>query len=216
VTRSWLPLLLALQVLLLACRPGAPAPAETAADDRKSVPTAEPVQALSPADAADLVRASMQGFLEARSFQASMQLEGAQAMSSDMEFAAPDRYRIRLPVGTQVIIGNTMYLDMQGQRSQVPIPPDTISQWRDPLQIKQNLGGLSAEFLGSEDLNGTPARKFLVRNTQPEAAEFTYWIGSDGLPLQLRHQGRGESGDYVMTLRYWRYNDPSISVSPPH
>lgn len=205
-------LLLALTAtVLVACKADAP-PAEEVAGNAAAA-AVDP--ALTSRDAVAEVTASMDRFLAARSFHASMRIEGEHPMASEMEFAAPDRYRINLPVGTQIIIGNTMYMDMHGQRTRVPIPEGTISQWRDPLKIEQNLDGLSAEFLGSEPLQGTPARKYQVRHSYPEPGEFTYWVGADGLPLQLRHSGQSEGGPYVMTLRYSRYNDPGIQVVAP-
>jgi hypothetical protein len=203
----------ALVTALAACKADAPPAEEVVAAAAIEAPAAEP--ALSSQEAVAEVRASMDRFLAARSFHASMHIEGARPMTSEMEFAAPDRYRIRLPVGTQIIIGEIMYMDMQGQRTRVPIPAGTISQWRDPLKIEQNLDGLSAEFLGSEPLHGVPARKFQVRHSYPQPSEFTYWIGADGLPLQLRHSGQSEDSPYVMTLRYSRYNDPAIRVAMP-
>ncbi|WP_454832345.1 hypothetical protein [Pseudoxanthomonas wuyuanensis] len=208
-------LLLALiATALAACKADAP-PAEEVAIPAGNATAAGVEPALSSHDAVAEVTASMDRFLAARSFHASMRIEGERPMTSEMEFAAPDRYRISLPVGTQIIIGDTMYMDMHGQRTRVPIPEGTISQWRDPLKIEQNLDGLSAEFLGNEPLHGTPARKYQVRHSYPEPGEFTYWIGADGLPLQLRHSGQGEGGPYVMTLRYSRYNDPGIRVVAP-
>jgi len=214
MTRPGLLLTALIAMLLSACKADAP-PAEEVAVPAGNAGAAAIDPALSSQDALAEVTASMDRFLAARSFHASMRIEGERPMASEMEFAAPDRYRIDLPVGTQIIIGDTMYMDMHGQRTRVPIPEGTISQWRDPLKIAQNLDGLSAEFLGSEPLQGIPARKYQVRHSFPEPGEFTYWVGADGLPLQLRHSGQGEGGPYVMTLRYSRYNDPGIRVMVP-
>ena len=120
----------------------------------------------------------MDKFLAARSFHASMHMEGAQTMTNEMDFVAPDRYRMQMTAGTQVIIGDTMYMETRGKRMQVPLPAGTISQWRDPLKIQENKEGLSVEAQGSETIDGQAARKYLVRNTVPESTEFTYWISS--------------------------------------
>ncbi|HSX64158.1 MAG TPA: hypothetical protein VLF15_05480, partial [Pseudoxanthomonas sp.] len=101
-------LIAALAVALAACEADAPPAEEVVTAAAIDGPAAEP--ALSSQEAVAEVRASMDRFLAARSFHASMRIEGARPMTSEMEFAAPDRYRIRLPVGTQVIIGDTMYM----------------------------------------------------------------------------------------------------------
>ena len=209
-------LLACLAIALAACKPAAPT-------DAAAVPAAPPTlaEAAPPAPAttgntaADDVKASMDKFLAASSFHATMHMEGAQTMTNEMDFVAPDRYRMQLPAGTQVIIGDTLYMQAQGKRMQVPLPAGTISQWRDPLKIQENKEGLSVEAQGSETVEGQAARKYLVRNTVPESTEFTYWIGENGLPLQLLHKGESQGEPYSMTLRYSRFDDPTIKIDAP-
>ena len=208
------PLALAcLAFALAACKPSTPAD-PTAATPAGAV--ADTVSALNPVSSpADEVKASMDKFLAAKSFHATMKMEGAQLMTNEMDFVAPDRYRMQMPVGTQVIIGDTMYMQSQGRSMKVPLPQGALSQWRDPLKIEQNKAGLSVEAQGSDRIDGQSAKKYLVKHTQPEPSEFTFWIGDDGLPLQLLHHGQAQGKPYAMTLRYSRFNDPSITIDPP-
>ena len=157
----------------------------------------------------------MDKFLAARSFHATLHMQGAQTMTNAMDFVASDRYRMQMPVGTQVIIGDTMYMQAQGRQMQVPLPAGSISQWRDPLKLQENKEGLSVEAQGSETIDGQTARKYLVRNTLPESTEFTYWIGDNGLPLQLQHTGESQGKPYSMILRYSRLDDPAIRIDVP-
>ena len=157
----------------------------------------------------------MDKFLAARSFHATLHMQGTQTMTTAMDFVAPDRYRMQMPVGTQVIIGDTMYMQAQGRQMQVPLPAGSISQWRDPLKLQENKEGLSVEAQGSETIDGQTARKYLVRNTLPESTEFTYWIGDNGLPLQLQHTGESQGKPYSMILRYSRLDDPAIRIDVP-
>jgi hypothetical protein len=214
---------IALGCLLLAvaaCKPSTPAdPAVAATAPANAV--ADTAASLNPLSSpADEVKASMDKFLKAKSFHAVMTMEGARGMTNEMDFVAPDRYRMKMPVGTQVIIGDTMYMQADGRSMKVPLPKGTLSQWRDPLKIEENKAGLSVEALGSDSVEGQAAKKYLVRNTQPEPNqpgpnEFTFWIGSDGLPLQLLHQGQAEGKPYSMTLRYSRFDDPTITIDAP-
>lgn len=213
------PSVLACVVLALAaCKPSTPAdpgapavaapvaPASAATDAAALTPLSGPE---------DEVKASMDKFLKARTFHAVMTMEGARGMTNEMDFVAPDRYRMKMPVGTQVIIGDTMYMQADGRSMKVPLPAGTLSQWRDPLKIEQNKAGLSVESLGSDSVDGQPAKKYLVKNTQPEPGEFTFWIGNDGLPLQLLHQGQAQGKPYSMILRYSRFDDPTITIDAP-
>lgn len=209
---GFLPSLLLATTALMACsRPpepaatGAPAPAASGA----------PAPAAPAVDALAEVTASMERFLAARSFHAVMTVEGSQPMQNEMDFVAPDRYRMIMPVGTQVIIGDTMYMEMHGQQTKVPIPEGTVSQWRDPMKIRENRSGMSAEFLGEENVAGQRARRYRVRHTQPEPGEFLYWIDREGRPLQLQHSGETASGPYTMTLAYSRFDDPAITIDTP-
>lgn len=217
-----LPALLPL-LLLSACQrapepPVAAAPATAAAPSAPAQPAAEatPAAAAEPSEAAlTEVRTSMDKFLAAKSFHAVMTVEGSAPMQNELDFVAPDRYRMAMPVGTQIIIGDTMYMDMHGQRTRVPIPEGTISGWRDPLKIQQNRNSLSVQFLGQEQVGEQQARKYRVQHSQPEPGEFLYWVDRDGLPLQLRTSGEAKAGPYTMTLQYSRFDDPSISINAP-
>ena len=224
------PLALAcLALALVACKPSTPADSTAAADTAATPPataTAGAEAALAPLAAPmEAVKGSMDTFLGARSFHATMVMEGAKGMTTEMDFVAPDRYRLQMPVGTQVIIGDTMYMQVDGKTMKVPLPAGTISQWRDPLKIQENKDSLSVESQGSDTIDGKPATKYLVRNTLPAGStpasgnpgvtEFTYWVGDDGLPLQLQHSGESQGKPYTMTIRYTRFNDPGIVIDAP-
>ncbi|MEL1262990.1 hypothetical protein [Pseudoxanthomonas putridarboris] len=195
---------------LAACQPAA-APVQ-------QVPATSPTPATTPAavDAVQEVKASMNRFLSARSFHARMVLEGGRPMASDMDYVAPDRYRITLPTGTQTVIGDTLYMELHGRVTQVPLPRETLAPWRDPLKLQQAQAGLSAERVGSDTVDGKAATRYRVRHAQPQATEFDYWIGPDGLPLQLRHAGTDNDGrPYTLLQTYSRYNDPTIAIDLP-
>ena len=206
-----------LVVASAACKPSPPAePAAAAAAPASAAAVPEATAALNPmASPEDEVKASMDKFLKARSFHAVMVMEGARGMTNEMDFVAPDRYRMKMPVGTQIIIGDNMYMQIEGRSMKVPLPKGQLNQWRDPLKIEENKAGLSVEALGDDTLDGKAAKKYLVRHTQQEASEFTFWIGADGLPLQLLHQGQAQGKPYSMTLHYSRFDDPTITIDPP-
>ncbi len=211
------PLALAcLVAALAACKPSAPAdtaappPAGTAAALEKAAAVLNPLS--SPEDE---MKASMDKFLKAGSFHAAMDMQGPQPMAIEMDFVAPDRYRMKTPMGTQVVIGDTMHMQAAGRGMKMPLPPGTLTQWRDPLKIAEHKAGMSVESLGSDSIDGQSAKKYLVRHTEPKPSEFTFWVGGDGLPLQLVSQGETQGKPYSMTLRYSRYDDPGIVIDAP-
>ncbi len=206
--------LLCLALALTACKPAPSTDSATVATSSNT--GAEAVSTPDPLiDPVDEVKASMDKFLAAKSFHAIMKMEGAQPMTTEMDFVAPDRYRMRMPVGTQLIIGDTLYMQTQGRTMQVPLPEGVLAQWRDPLKIDQHKADLEVEALGDERVHGVAAKKYRVRHTQPDPGEFTFWIGEDDLPLQLVHSGESRGEPYTMTLRYSRFNDPGIVIEAP-
>lgn len=200
---------------LISCKPAALQEAPETAS-ASAAPVAEG-SAAPTANAVREVKDSMDKFMAARSFHATMTMTGGpQPIATEMDFVAPDRYRIRTAAGTQIVIGDTLFMDAGGRRSQVPLPPGTLTQWRDPLKIRQHQEDLSAEREGRDLIGGAPATRYRIRHTQPEPLEFTYWIGRDGRPLQLRHSGVSRDGNpYVITQVYSRYDDPAIAIETP-
>ncbi len=177
----------------------------------RSTPTAEAA-----ATPTQQVTASMEAFQKARSFHAVMSLEGARQTTNELDFVAPDRYRMQMPIGTQVIIGDVLYLQSQGRTQKMQLPEGTVAQWRDPMQLKAGHGHLQVQAQGDSDIDGTKTAQFLVRNgLAAQPVQFTYWIGPDGLPVQLRHQGVSQGEPYTMTVRYSRFNDPAIVIDTP-
>ena len=203
-----------LVVALVACQPSTPAaPAAAPATDPTAATPAPPTGPMSRPE--DEVKASMDRFMQARTFHAVMNMQGARAMTNEMDFVAPDRYRMKMQAGTQVIIGDTMYLQVDGRATRVPLPKGTLSQWRDPLKLAEHKDGLVVQSLSDEDIDGVTARKYLVRNSATPSAEFTMWIDAEGLPLQLQQHGQAQGSPYTMTLRYTRFDDPSIAITAP-
>jgi hypothetical protein len=74
---------------------------------------------------------------------------------------------------------------------------------------------MAVEFLGAEALDGRPARKYLLRQTEPEPSEVTVWIDAAGLPIQAIVEGEAEGHATTTTIRYSRFNDPEIRIEPP-
>lgn len=215
---------LACLVLLAACKPQAPS-AEAAKADSTATSAAPVATAAAVADKLnplpsprDDITATMDAFLGVKSFHATMKMTGTampEGMTTEMDFVAPDRYRMQMPMGTQIIIGDTMHMSVQGRSMKVPMPKGTLSQWRDPAKLAENHATMTVESQGRESVDGVAARKYVVHNTQPQPTDVAMWIGDDGLPLQLQHSSSAEGKTANVTIRYTRFNDPSIKVDPP-
>ncbi|HVR80923.1 MAG TPA: hypothetical protein VHF02_02360 [Luteimonas sp.] len=209
---------------LAACKPASTPATDTAATEPASSTDAPSTMAkvaasLNPlASPKDAIKASMEKFLAVRSYHATMEFEGGPggAMGHhDIDFVAPDRYRMTMSMGTQVIIGDTMYMNIQGRTMKVPMPKGTLSQWRDPAKLAENEADMTVQAQGSDTVDGTRARKYLVHHSQPQPTDVTMWINDDNLPIRMQVDSVLQGKSVTSTIRYSRFDDPSITIDPP-
>jgi len=189
----------------------AKAPAATAPTALASA--AEAINPLSPKDEISVM---MDRFVTVKSYHVDMKTSSPKGdMAMDMDFVAPDRYRMKMPMGTQYVIGDTMYMAMNGRTMKMAIPKGQISNYRDPAQIAANKATMTVESLGNDTIEGQAAKKFLVRNTEPRQVESTIWVGAEGYPLRIEVNGNDGTQVGRTTISYSRFNDPSIRIDPP-
>jgi hypothetical protein len=213
--RPLIPLLLAAATVTLlgACaRESAADRIPSAAEATSPVSTAL-ADAVSPLSAKDEIGKVMDAFLEVKSYHVDMTTATPKGdMAMDMDFVAPDRYRMKTPMGTQYVIGDTMYMTMNGRTMKMALPKGQIANYRDPAQFEANKATMTVEALGNDTIDGQSARKFLVRNTQPRPSESTIWVNGDGYPLRIEVVGQQAAR---VSIRYSRFNDPAIRVDAP-
>ncbi|MFD0738809.1 outer membrane lipoprotein carrier protein LolA [Lysobacter koreensis] len=162
------------------------------------------------------VNAAIDQFLAARSFHADILITGAVTQRRRLEFVAPGRYRMRgEDAAEQVVIGDVLFVAVDGKPSATAITDDTLLQWRDPVRLAQNAADMTVTALGEETLGEQPARKFRIDHPPPQAGMVTLWIGTDGYPLQVASDGELQGQAVTTTIRYSRYNDPAIRIDPP-
>lgn len=223
--RSLVPLLLATAAIAVtgACtRENANARIPTAAEATApvtSAPTAlaaAAARAISPLDAKDEIGRMMESFLSLKSYHVDMDTSTSKgSMKMDVDFVAPDRYRMKTPMGTQYVIGDTMYMTMSGRTLKVPLPKGQMTNYRDPARFEENKASMTVRSLGREAVEGQVARKYLIVNTQPHPSESTLWVGTDGYPVKIEVTGEANGQVSRTSIHYSRFNDPAIRVDPP-
>lgn len=219
--RASLPLLAGTLLLGLAGCAGDDATAlmPDAASATMPLAAAAPAAAAGPpgqaADAREEMGRAMAAFLAVRSYHARMATASPQGTTTlEMDFVAPDRFRVRSPAGTQVVIGDTMYMAIDGRTMKMALPRGQATQWRDPAQLEANKATMRVDALGRDTVDGQPTRKYRVRNSQPQPSESVLWINGDGYPVKMEVAGQGDA-NVRMTVRYSRFNDPAIRIDPP-
>lgn len=158
------------------------------------------------------VVAAVDKFLAAKSYHATMSMGPGPATETD--FVAPDRVRVKMgTMGEQVMIGNTMYLTMQGKTMKQPAPGGGVAASRNRDKILGNLQSVKVTALGDETLGGVATKKYKVENTQPKTSS-TFWI-ANGYPVQAVNVAEVGGKQYPSTMKYSRYNDASIKIEAP-
>lgn len=159
------------------------------------------------------VVAAVDKFLAAKTYHAVMSMGPGPGTETD--FVAPDRMRVKMgTMGEQILIGSTLYLTVQGKTSKQAAPGGNVAQLRSRDKILGNLQTLKVTAAGNETLGGAATRKYKIENTQPKTSS-TFWVDANGYPVQAVNLADVNGKQYISTLKYSRFNDPSIKIEAP-
>ena len=167
----------------------------------------------------DELHAAFAKFLKVDSFRATVtDLKQGQPVST-MEFVAPDRYRMKTADGTsQLIIGDAMYMDMNGQMMRVPVPgvAKLTAQYRNEEALREMEGNMAVQALPDAVVDGEPTKAYAYRVTEPVKADVKTWISvKTGLPIQVESSGRFMGIQSTTRIRYSDFGDPAIRIEAP-
>jgi outer membrane lipoprotein-sorting protein len=155
-------------------------------------------------------------FLALRSYHVTMESSDKRMQKMEMDFVAPNRYRMQMPMGTQYVIGDTMYMTIDGRTMKIPMPKGTMTQWRETDRVFREVELMQIEALGADTVNGKPAKKYrMTQTTHKPATTSLIWVGMDGYPLRMETSGTAGKRASTMTVHYSRFNDPGIRIEPP-
>jgi len=154
-------------------------------------------------------------FLALRSYHATMLNSDERVPKMEMDFVAPDRYRIDSPMGAQYVIGDTMYMTVDGRTMRIPMPKGAMTQWREPSRVFREVDKTQVEELGAEAVNGKPAKKYRFSQTGAPATTTLIWVGGDGYPIKMESSSSAGERANTVAVFYSRYNDPSIKIDIP-
>ena len=91
-----------------------------------------------------------------------------------------------------------------------------VAATRSREKVLGNLQTLKVSALGEETLAGVATRKYKVDNSQPNKTSSTFWVAAaTGYPVQAVNVAEVGGKTYTSTLKYSRYNDPSIKIQAP-
>lgn len=157
-------------------------------------------------------------FLAQKSFRAKMSGSGTTPVNVELEFVAPDRFRIKNAQGPEmIVVGKDVYIETKDRWQKVPGDlgasiPDMRKNWD-----REGRRWISdAKYVGEDTVNGKPANVYTYYNKGMEGAganDSKIWISkADGLPLKI--EANYKSGTLrSMTIEY--DYDANISIEPP-
>lgn len=157
-------------------------------------------------------------FLEVKAFKAKMAGQGQTPMETEMEFAAPDRYRIRTGTGMEmIVIGNTSYMKLGDKWQKMPMPLDSALADARAAFNKEGMKWISdVKYVGEDTANGEPAYVYTYHGKGPQGEgenDSKIWIArSNGLPVKVESTYRAGSLR-SMTIDY-DYRSP-VQIEPP-
>ncbi|HEY6941652.1 hypothetical protein [Dokdonella sp.] len=167
----------------------------------------------------DDLHAAFAKFLQAKSFRAAVtDVKNGETVST-MEYVAPDRFRIKPAQGPQsLVVGDTMYMDMNGKLTPMPVPGvgRMVAQYRNQDFLAEVERGMQVQALGDDSVDGEAAKVYAYTVTQPMKADAKTWISqASGLPIQIESTGTFMGHTSTTRVRYSGFDDPSIRIEAP-
>lgn len=184
-------------------------------------------------DARDELFKAWQAFLAVESFRAEIILIEPNRLVTQLEFQAPDRYRVSIPDGpTTVVIGDSGYMQIGGRTMKLPLAMDSLTaQYRDEAFLRKLQDGMVVEDLGDDSLDGEPVRKYrYVQAVAPpstlpgapaaaagggEATTVAWVSAKTGLILKLDVTSQQGDQPTRSEIRYSDFNSSAIRILPP-
>jgi outer membrane lipoprotein-sorting protein len=167
----------------------------------------------------DDLHAAFTRFMKIRSFRATVTDPGKGEQISTMEYVAPNRYRMKTADGPQqIIVGDAMYMDMDGKLMRMPIPGvgKLTARYRNEVFLHEMEGGMTVTALPNEVVDGEPAKVYAYTMTQPVKSDAKTWISvKTGLPIQVESTGSFMGHTSTARIHYSNFNDPSIRIDAP-
>ena len=164
------------------------------------------------------IEAMADKFLAEKTFRATMRGTGDKDVKTDLEFVAPDRFRIRTGPGLEtIVIGKDVYLSMGNSFEKLPGAMDgSIPDLRATFNKEGRKWFSDVRFVGEETVNGKPSLVYEYKNKGEGNLgenDSKVWVAKDdGLPLKI--ESRYKSGNLKTMVIEYEY-DRNIKIEVP-
>ena len=158
-------------------------------------------------------------FLNKKSFGAKITGYGDKETRTDLEFVAPDRFRVKTGENLEtIVIGKDVYISMNGSFQKLPgAMGDTVPDLRKTFDKEGRKWFSDVKFVGEEMTNGKPALVYAYQNQGPGIGvgenESKVWISKqDGLPIKI--EATYKSGTTKSMRIEYDFETP-VTIEPP-
>jgi len=157
-------------------------------------------------------------FLAEKSFRAKMRGTGDKDVKTDLEFVAPDRFRIKTGPGLEtIVIGKDVYLSMGDSFQKLPGAMDgSIPDLRATFDKEGRKWFSDVKFVGEETVNGKASLVYEYKNKGEGNLgenDSKIWVAKDdGLPQKI--ESRYKKGNLKTMVIEYEY-DPNIKIEVP-
>jgi len=164
------------------------------------------------------IEAMADKFLAEKTFRAKMRGTGEKEVKTDLEFVAPDRFRIKTGPGLEtIVIGKDVYLSMNGSYQKLPGAMDgSIPDLRATFNKEGRKWFSDVRFIGEESVSGKPSLVYEYKNKGEGNLgenDSKIWVAKDdGLPLKI--ESRYKRGNLRTMIIEYEY-DPNITIDVP-
>lgn len=164
------------------------------------------------------IEAMADKFLAKKTFRAKMRGTGDKEVKTDLEFVAPDRFRIKTGPGLEtIVIGKDVYLSMNGSFEKLPGAMDgSIPDLRATFNKEGRKWFSDVKYVGEESVGGKPSLVYEYKNKGEGNLgenDSKIWVGKDdGLPLKI--ESRYKRGNLKTMVIEYEY-DPNIKIEAP-
>ena len=164
------------------------------------------------------IEAMADKFLAEKTFRAKMRGTGDKEVKTDLEFIAPDRFRIKTGPGLEtIVIGKDVYLSMNGSFEKLPGAMDgSIPDLRATFNKEGRKWFSDVKYVGEESVGGKPSLVYEYKNKGEGNLgenDSKIWVGKDdGLPLKI--ESRYKRGNLKTMVIEYEY-DPNIKIEAP-
>ena len=156
--------------------------------------------------------------LSLKTYKATMVDMGSSRTISTVEFQAPDRMRMTMENRmTTIVVGDTMYMTVNGRSMVVPMPKGTLSKYRNEDTLREIEKGAVVTSEGPGMVGSQPARKYRFRTVyKGHPSDSVAWVGvASGLVLQVETSSSQGGKAANMRMLYSDFNNPAIRISKP-